>query len=393
MTKQQDFSMWSVNFILFCLANFLYYGAFYLYIPVLPQYVEMLGGTPADIGLVGGAFGLSSFIIRPYLGKLANEWGRKRMMLLGTISFALLFLLFGRVTGVVPLVVLRLAHGVCLAMYLAASAAYIADYAPVDRRGEVLGIYQTCSVVSMAVFPAAGIWILQHTQSYPFLFNVTFVTALVCFFVLLPLKETNPVYDQEQKLDLLPIFRRRVIFMSSLYLLGASLVYGAILTFLPIYAQQRNISDYGIFFVVYALATMGSRVFAGKLSDHVDRRLVILPFSLLVALAAMCFFIMDNVWTLGLIAILFGLGYGALVPALTALVVDVTRPEERGPALGFFTAFIEVGIVVGAMGLGFITEILGYANMFALSGIIVLVITLAFWLLVQQRHTIKLEGE
>lgn len=133
MTKQQDFSMWSVNFILFCLANFLYYGAFYLYIPVLPQYVEMLGGTPADIGLVGGAFGLSSFIIRPYLGKLANEWGRKRMMLLGAISFALLFLLFGRVTGVVPLVVLRLAHGVCLAMYLAASAAYIADYAPVDR--------------------------------------------------------------------------------------------------------------------------------------------------------------------------------------------------------------------------------------------------------------------
>ena len=218
MTKQQDFSMWSVNFILFCLANFLYYGAFYLYIPVLPQYVEMLGGTPADIGLVGGAFGLSSFIIRPYLGKLANEWGRKRMMLLGAISFALLFLLFGRVTGVVPLVVLRLAHGVCLAMYLAASAAYIADYAPVDRRGEVLGIYQTCSVVSMAVFPAAGIWILQHTQSYPFLFNVTFVTALVCFFVLLPLKETNPVYEQEQKLDLLPIFRRRVIFMSSLCL-------------------------------------------------------------------------------------------------------------------------------------------------------------------------------
>lgn len=76
-----------------------------------------------------------------------------------------------------------------------------------------------------------------------------------------------------------------------------------------------------------------------------------------------------------------------------AAAADIYTAEERGPALGFFTAFIEVGIVVGAMGLGFITEILGYANMFALSGIIVLVITLAFWLLVQQRHTIKLEGE
>lgn len=393
MAKQQGFSMLSVNFILFCVANFLYYGAFYLYIPVLPQYVEMLGGTPADIGLVGGAFGLSSFIIRPYLGKLANKWGRKRMMLLGTISFAVLFLLFGRVTGVVALVVLRLAHGVCLAMYLAASAAYIADYAPVDRRGEVLGIYQTCSVVSMAIFPAVGIWILQHTQSYPFLFNVTFATALICFFVLLPLKESSPVYNKEQKLDLLPIFKRRVIFMCSLCLLGASLVYGAILTFLPIYAPQRHVTDYGVFFVVYALATMGSRVFAGKLSDRIDRRLVILPFSLLVAFAALGFLILDSIWILGIIAVLFGLGYGALVPALTALVVDVTRPEERGPALGFFTAFIEVGIVVGAMGLGFITELLGYANMFALSGIIVLVITAAFWLLVQSRHTVRLGTE
>ena len=52
MTKQQDFSMWSVNFILFCLANFLYYGAFYLYIPVLPQYVEMLVHLPISGWLV-----------------------------------------------------------------------------------------------------------------------------------------------------------------------------------------------------------------------------------------------------------------------------------------------------------------------------------------------------
>lgn len=64
MTKQQDFSMWSVNFILFCLANFLYYGAFYLYIPVLPQYVEMLGY--ADM------FALSGIIV--LVITLAGHW-------------------------------------------------------------------------------------------------------------------------------------------------------------------------------------------------------------------------------------------------------------------------------------------------------------------------------
>lgn len=56
--------MWSVNFILFCLANFLYYGAFYLYIPVLPQYVEMLGY--ADM------FALSCIIV--LVITLAGRW-------------------------------------------------------------------------------------------------------------------------------------------------------------------------------------------------------------------------------------------------------------------------------------------------------------------------------
>ena len=47
----------------------------------------MLFRSPADIGLVGGAFGLSSFIIRPYLGKLANEWGAQRLSEVRRLGF------------------------------------------------------------------------------------------------------------------------------------------------------------------------------------------------------------------------------------------------------------------------------------------------------------------
>ena len=90
------------------------------------------------------------------MGKLANEWGRKRMMLLGTISFALLFLLFGRVTGVVPLVVLRLAHGVCLGDVSGGIGCYIADYAPVDRRWRGAGdLFRPAVWFLWAVFPVS----------------------------------------------------------------------------------------------------------------------------------------------------------------------------------------------------------------------------------------------
>ncbi|MEG0798565.1 MAG: MFS transporter [Acidaminococcaceae bacterium] len=385
-SEKTKFTLWSKNFILFSLANFLFYGAFYLYIPVLPQYVELLGGTPTDIGLVGGAFGLSSIIIRPYLGKMADRHGRKSMMIIGTILFAVLFLLFAQITSVQPLIWLRLAHGVCLAMYLAASAAYIADYAPEERRGEVLGIYQTCRVVSMAIFPAIGIWVLQSTESYAMLFDATFITAVVCFLVMFPLKDIRCAQAATIDVELWPIFKQKVVFLCSMVLLGTSLVYGAFLTFLPIFAPMRGVANYGIFFTVYGLATMGSRVFAGKLSDKMDRRKIIVPFSLLVAASSIALLGLNGYAMLCVVAILFGLGYGALVPALTALVVDVTKPEERGPALGFFTSFIEVGIVVGAMGLGVATEALGYENMFLLAGVIVIAMTILFVMLIKDSN-------
>ncbi|MEG0970361.1 MAG: hypothetical protein RSE47_04560, partial [Acidaminococcaceae bacterium] len=61
-------------------------------------------------------------------------------------------------------------------------------------------------------------------------------------------------------------------------------------------------------------------------------------------------------------------------------------PEERGPALGFFTSFIEVGIVVGAMGLGVATEALGYENMFLLAGVIVIAMTILFVMLIKDSN-------
>jgi predicted MFS family arabinose efflux permease len=54
----------------------------------------------------------------------------------------------------IPFYLLRLLHGVAHGGYLAASYAYIADLAPTERRGEVIGIYATSNVVAMAFFPA-----------------------------------------------------------------------------------------------------------------------------------------------------------------------------------------------------------------------------------------------
>jgi MFS family permease len=64
-----------------------------------------------------------------------------------------------------------------------------------------------------------------------------------------------------------------------------------------------------------------------------------------------------------------GLGFGALVPTLMALVADKTKPQERGIALGFLTSFLDLGISAGAVVLGFAGEYWGYPTLFGVGGL------------------------
>lgn len=364
----QEFRLTSKNFVLVCVATFLYFGSFYLLLPTLPQYVELLGGSPGQIGLVVGVFSVASVVLRPGLGLMADRFGRKRLMLLGAGLFSLLFPLYGLLHAVTPLYILRIAHGIAHASFLAASAAYIADLAPPARRGEVMGVYGTASVVAMALFPAWGIDIIQATGSFPVLFTYSTVAAAAAFLAVALVGEIRSPDGGKRAASLLTVGRRRTVLVPALTLGAGATAYGTVIAFLPVFAPQRGLTHFGIFFTVYAAATLASRVFAGRLSDRYGRRRVILPFMALLTAGVFMLPFLDSLFLLAFIGVTFGFGFGAFMPTLNALVVDKTPPAERGSALGFFTSFMDVGIAFGSVGLGLIGEQAGLATMFAVAG-------------------------
>jgi len=369
----QPFRLLSRDFVCICLATFLYFGSFYLILPTLPQYVEQLGGTPGQIGLVMGLLSVSAVAVRPQFGRLADRYGRKRLMLVGAGCFSLLFSFYGLLPTVGALYVLRLAHGVAHGCSLAASAAYVADLAPPARRGEVIGVYGTASVIAMALFPAWGIAVIQHTQSFSLLFACAVAASAAAFLAVAPVREIAAQDGGNHAVSLLTIGRRRAVLVPAFALFAAATSYGAVLAFLPVYAPQRGIAGFGVFFTVYAAATLASRVFAGRISDRLGRRRVILPFMALLTAAVFALAFLDGLLMLVVIGFAFGLGFGAFMPILNALVVDKTPSVERGSALGFFTSFMDVGIATGSVLLGLIGEWHGFPVMFFAAALIMLV--------------------
>jgi predicted MFS family arabinose efflux permease len=129
-------------------------------------------------------------------------------------------------------------------------------------------------------------------------------------------------------------------------------------------------------------------VVAGKLSDRFGRRKVIIPFMCLVAIAVFFFPLLHDSYLLMFIGGCFGLGFGAFMPALNAYVVDETAPKDRGSALALFTACMDIGITVGSVGLGLVGGYLGYASMFVIGGVIVVMGVLLFTIKTRTRGSV-----
>jgi predicted MFS family arabinose efflux permease len=71
-------------------------------------------------------------------------------------------------------------------------------------------------------------------------------------------------------------------------------------------------------------------------------------------------------------AALWGLGFGCAQPASMALLVDRVRGDERGLALSTYFMGFDIGIGLGAVGLGVVSQVFGWEVMWPLSAAFVL---------------------
>ncbi|RJR34328.1 MAG: MFS transporter [Desulfobacteraceae bacterium] len=379
MNKEPEFSLLSKDFILICLANFCYFGSFYILVPAMPQYVVSLGGTTGQVGIIMGLFTFSSVVVRPYFGNTADVRGRKSIMLLGSGFFVLSPLMYMAVNSLIPLYLARIAHGFAHAAYLVAAMAYIADMAPPHRRGEVIGIFGVANILGMAVFPAWGTHVLSSGGSFQYLFFLGALTALVSVIAILLVDDIRPpAHSAVKSRGFMKVGTRPAVLIPSIALLSGATCYGAVLTFLPLFAPQRGLPDFGIFFIVYSFSTILSRVLGGRLSDRIGRRKVIIPCMVLLAFSICLLPFLHTIQFLAVVSFLFGLSFGSFMPTLNALVVDHTAPHERGSALAFFMSFMDVGITVGSMALGFVAEGFGYPAVYWICGALVLATMLIF---------------
>jgi MFS family permease len=145
----------------------------------------------------------------------------------------------------------------------------------------------------------------------------------------------------------------------SIMLLILNITYGGIISFIALYGKEIGIPNPGIFFLVYAAGIALTRFFAGKIFDNYGPRLLMISGTLVLALGFPILALVKNNFGFLLSAWLMGMGGGVLMPALQSMVNNMVSHRNRGAANSTLFTALDLGIGIGMVLIGFISEHFG----------------------------------
>jgi MFS family permease len=365
-------------------ANVLFFLSFQSTFPVLPRYIaDVVLNLPPDA--VGGQVGLATTVLalvavftRIPSGQMADRFGDRRFMLFGAVCFALAPLVYAVSRGLPVLLVGRVIQGLGLATFSTASVALGTKLAPESRRGEALGLLGASTSIALIFAPPLGDWAAANWGYTPtFMMSAATAGASIVFVALTYLPswresaESVPVDTQSPTTisGLWQALGKTGVRAGALIMAALGIAFGAFITFLPLFAEERNVQGAGLVFSAYAITVFVTQPLAGRLTDHVGRLRTVLP-GLIIAGLAVCVLAFDGSFGRFLLAgAIFGFGGGLVRGGVDPLVQDSVPHTLRGTAAAVQYTSFDFWIGVGSLPVGLLANAVGYAVTYVVTGI------------------------
>jgi len=124
------------------------------------------------------------------------------------------------------------------------------------------------------------------------------------------------------------------------------------------------VANIGVFFTVYAVTLALTRPVSGMLLDRKGYDVVVYPGMLAIAAVMLLLSQAESLGMFLLAGVFYGLGFGSVQPSMQALTVRNVPFHRRGAANGTFFSAFDLGIAVGALLWGAVSQAVGYAQMY-----------------------------
>jgi MFS family permease len=384
--------LWTTDFILLMLCNFLLFLQLHMIVSPLPSYVQdRFHANAFQVSLFTCLFALSAIAARLYSAKALEKGLRNAMIYIG-LSVALLATLgYYFAAGIAVLLLLRMLFGVGFGMSSTAFPTMASDIVPVKRMGEGMGYFGLSTSLAMSMGPIIGVTLLQ---------GAGFVTLMVCtaavIAVIYPLSYSltrKKAAQTQQAAEPAVVtvsgaagkttFNRKLILPSILNGL-LSITYGGLVGFIVLFGKEAHLANPALFFLFNAMAVLLVRPFAGRIYDSKGPKALLIPGAVCIALGLVILSTASTMPVLFAAAFMYGIGYGSMQSSLQTWMIQVVSPAQRGMANGMFLNTLDLGIATGALLLGSIASLTSYTEMYRYS-VLFMVLFLLIYLIQGKR--------
>lgn len=390
--------LWKRNLLVAWLAQFIGTLGFQFVLPFLPLYVQDLGITNLTevelwTGVLALASGIPLALSAPIWGTLADRYGRKMMVERSMFAGAFILVAMGLVSDVNQLLILRVLQGMFTGT-ISASVAMVSTLVPTERMGFSLGLMQMAVFGGATLGPLVG-GVMSDFLDFRTCFWATGVMLLVAgTLVVFLIDEGFKPSKSQGKFSLGAIAQGYTSALSSRQLLplivvvfalqGSVQVAGPIL---PLFVQELGEGEYvasmsGAIMAVAGIASAVSAMVAGRLSDRVGHRRVLILATLGAGLTCVPqVFVRDNTELL-ILRGLMGLFVGGMMPSANALIGVLTPIQRRGSVFGLSSSAGAWGLALGPMLGAVIAAGLGLRSVFFSTAVILVGVSLWVWVAV-----------
>jgi MFS family permease len=370
LKKSEHKTPWHLRILY--ISTFLLRTAFGALLLLISAYVPGDEGTRLlAVAIIAVPYPLAEMLTANYFGTLSDHIGRKKVIVLGTATAAVVVGLYSLSNNTWYLTALHGIHGIAAAATVAPAIAMIADHAQCSDRGRQMGWFDYSTFLGYIVGAVIGglmIDSVDHGLSFLLIAGMLGASALMLHKLV-----RNETVEQRPKrsglAELRKVFKNKDIqWIFPIWLIVATLL-GIALTYLPIILLSQHVTgaSIGIMFAGAGMVLGLLQPFWGKVSDKVGR-MPVMAYGILsmFGIVLMLLLFPDavyhqdasgahiNIWGLVPLGIM-GLGVGSFVPSALAMMADSAEAGCNGTTMGLYSFALGFGAFIAeSMGLAII---------------------------------------
>jgi MFS family permease len=339
----------------------------------LQGYLLSLGISPRWTGFIMGVDSLAALGIQPLLAPFLDFGNARRWLVAGILVLALSLALYGQAGGMLSLVLVRILQGAGFICIVSALMALVVRYIPPHATGQAFGLLSLVRLVPYALVPPAVNHLLASSVTFTdvLLFCAPVVVASLGLLTFGGAKA--PVSGEAERRAGLHGLRSSLTDRTMVGLLIMHLLvftgYTVVFFYLAGYGKYARAGNPGFFFTTATVAMIAVRAGASMFFDKAPKGILSALCLVLLAVAYGLLGFARGPAAFFCLALMFGIGWGVVMPLLGAMVFEASEPRLRGMNLNLGMAMMQGAFFLGPWLGGILLSIGGYAVLFGVCGI------------------------